>query len=239
MASTAAEIDAQLIAFVLPSIPQSVRMARFHVRATLGFHGLGEYADDAEIITSELVTNVIQHACGDSTETVGVTLARIWDPEAVAVVVSDSSLEGPAMHEASADGKRGRGLRIVEALSAQWGWHPEEGGKAIFAVLAKEAGAAQRSSASATYGWTTANPLDGLDAPCCRMSRLTLLSVMPHRSASLRFDVPAVKASTSRSASASRPASERAITDGAGDEVPISLPVRQLSAPGSLLPRSN
>ena len=52
MVSTAVEIDPRLIAFVLPSIPESVRMARFHVRAALGFHGLGEYADDAEAITS-------------------------------------------------------------------------------------------------------------------------------------------------------------------------------------------
>ncbi len=57
------------------------------------------------------------------------------------VVVSDSSPEGPAMREAPTDSDQGRGLRIVEALSAHWGWHPEDGGKAIFAVLAKEAGA--------------------------------------------------------------------------------------------------
>jgi hypothetical protein len=57
MASTAAELDPRLIAFVLPSIPESARMARFHIRAALGFHGLDEYADDAEAITSELVTN--------------------------------------------------------------------------------------------------------------------------------------------------------------------------------------
>ncbi|MFI5382390.1 MAG: hypothetical protein ACHRHE_24090 [Tepidisphaerales bacterium] len=79
MASTAAEIDPRLIAFVLPGTQEAVRMARFHVRATLGFHGLDQYANDAEIITSELVTNVIQHVCRDGTETVGVTLARTWN----------------------------------------------------------------------------------------------------------------------------------------------------------------
>ena len=141
MARPAVEIDPRLIAFVLPSIPESVRMARFHVRATLGFNQLAQYADDAEIITSELVTNAIQHVCGDGTETVGVTLARTRNPEAVTVVVSDSSPEGPAVRETSADKEQGRGLQIVEALSAHWGWYPEEGGKAIFAILAKGAGA--------------------------------------------------------------------------------------------------
>ena len=45
------------------------------------------------------------------------------------------------MREAPADSERGRGLQIVEALSDYWGWHPEDGGKAIYAVLAKEASA--------------------------------------------------------------------------------------------------
>jgi anti-sigma regulatory factor (Ser/Thr protein kinase) len=141
MACRTVEIDPRLIAFVLPSIPESVRMARFHVRAALSFHELDEYADDAEIITSELVTNVIRHVCSDGTETVGVILARTWNPESVTVVVSDSSPEGPAMPEASTDSERGRGLQIVKALSTHWGWHPQDGGKEIFAVLAQEAGA--------------------------------------------------------------------------------------------------
>jgi anti-sigma regulatory factor (Ser/Thr protein kinase) len=88
--------------------------------------------------SSELVTNAIQHVRGDGTETVGVTLARTRNPEAVTVIVSDSSPEGPAMTEMSADSERGRGFRIVEALSVHWSWHPEDGGKVIFATLAKE-----------------------------------------------------------------------------------------------------
>ena len=64
MAGTAVETDQRLIAFMLPSIPESARIARFRIRAALGFHDLGHLADDAEIITSELVTNAVQHACG-------------------------------------------------------------------------------------------------------------------------------------------------------------------------------
>jgi anti-sigma regulatory factor (Ser/Thr protein kinase) len=141
MTGTAAQTGPQLIAFVLPSIPGSVPMARFHVRAALGFHGLDEFTEDAVAITSELVTNAIRHVCGDGTETVGITLSHTRHPEAVTVVVSDSSPEGPAMREVPTGSERGRGLRIVQALSAHWGWRPEEGGKAIFAILAKEAGA--------------------------------------------------------------------------------------------------
>ena len=137
MVKTPVEIGSQLIGFVLPSSPGVVKIARFHVRAALGFHGLGEYADNAEIITSELVTNALQHVGGS--ETITVVVARIWDPAAVAVVVSDSSAEGPSKRKTSADSERGRGLQIVEALSAYWGWHHEDGGKVTYAVLVKEA----------------------------------------------------------------------------------------------------
>lgn len=141
MASTAAEVDPRLIAFMLPSIPESVRVARFHVRAALSFHDLGQYADDAVIITSELVTNAIQHAYCDVTETIGVTLARSQDQNAVIVCVSDSSPHGPVMRKPPADREQGRGLQIIQALSVHWGWHPEPRGKAVYAILAKEAGA--------------------------------------------------------------------------------------------------
>ena len=53
-----------LIAFTLPSTPYSVQMARFYIRAALTYHELGDYAEDAETVSSELVTNAIMHAGG-------------------------------------------------------------------------------------------------------------------------------------------------------------------------------
>ncbi len=138
MSETAVAVDQQMISLVLPSIPESVRIARFHVRAALGFHGLGEYADVAVMITSELVTNAIRHVGEDPAETIGVTLAHVWDQVALGVIVTDSSPEGPVMRETSATSERGRGLQVVEALSDHWGWRPEPGGKAVYAVIVKE-----------------------------------------------------------------------------------------------------
>ena len=139
MANTAVESGPRLIAFVLPSIPESVPIARLHVRVALGFHGLGEYANDVETITSELVTNAVRHVCDYGTQTIGIALARAWNPAAVTVSVSDSSPEGPIRRDTSTDSEQGRGLQIVEALSAHWGWHQKDGGKAVFATLAWEA----------------------------------------------------------------------------------------------------
>jgi anti-sigma regulatory factor (Ser/Thr protein kinase) len=138
MVRTAVEVDPRLIAFVLLSIPESVRIARLHVRTALGYHELADYAEDAEIITSELVANAVQHVHGDGTETIGVTLARAWNPVTVTVVVSDSSSDSPIPRDTPAGSEGGRGLQIVEALSAHWGWCQEVGGKAVFAVLTQE-----------------------------------------------------------------------------------------------------
>jgi anti-sigma regulatory factor (Ser/Thr protein kinase) len=137
MAATTPEATS-LVAFTLPSTSYSVQMARFYVRAALGYHDLGDYAVDVEMMTSELVSNAIQHVCVDGTGTVKVTLLRGRSPEAVTVVVTDSSPEGPVMREAPNTSERGRGLRIVDELSDCWGWNLEDGGKAVYAVLAKQ-----------------------------------------------------------------------------------------------------
>jgi len=138
MSETAVAVDQQMISLVLPSIPESVRIARFHVRAALGFHGLEKYADIAVTITSELVTNAVRHVGEDPEETIGVTLAHVWDQLAVGIIVTDSSSAGPVIREPSGTSERGRGLQVVEALSDRWGWHPEPGGKAVYAVIVRE-----------------------------------------------------------------------------------------------------
>ena len=139
MARTSAEADPQLIAFILPSIPESVPIARFRIRAVLSCHRLDEYADDAEAVTSELVTNAIQHVCPDGTETFGVTLARITEPGN-----RDRHRDGlfatrPVKREPSHRSEQGRGLLIVGELSVRWGWDLADGGKAVYAILAKKA----------------------------------------------------------------------------------------------------
>ncbi len=113
-------------------------IARRRVRAALGFHGLGEFTEDAAIITSELVANAVQHACEDGTGTIGVILTHAGTPAAVTVTVSDSSPHVPVRRDTPAGSEQGRGRQIVEALSAHWGWRRGGGRKAVFAVLARE-----------------------------------------------------------------------------------------------------
>jgi len=138
MARTATEADPRLIALALPGIPESVPVARRHVRDALGSRGLGKYAEDAEIITSELIANAVQHARDSGAQTIGVTLTHSASPAAVTIVVSDSSPRGPVRRDTPAGSEQGRGLQIVEALSAHWGWRCGGGRKVVFAVLARE-----------------------------------------------------------------------------------------------------
>ena len=136
---TATEAGSRLIAMALPGTPGSVPIARRRVRAALGLHGLGDFAEDAEIITSELVANAVQHACQDDSKTIGVILTHAGTPSAVTVAVSDSSPQVPVRRDTPAGSEQGRGLQIIEALSAHWGWRRGGSGKVVFAVLAREA----------------------------------------------------------------------------------------------------
>jgi anti-sigma regulatory factor (Ser/Thr protein kinase) len=129
-----------LIEFVLLSSPETAGMARHHVRAALEYHQLEDYADDAEIVASELVTNAIEHGTRESTQVIGLALVCSDDSSTVAVVVTDPSPDLPVIREATdSAAERGRGLHIVEALSARWGWRPKDPGKAVFAILTREA----------------------------------------------------------------------------------------------------
>jgi anti-sigma regulatory factor (Ser/Thr protein kinase) len=133
MAIAAAE-STSLVAFTLPGTPYSVQMARFYVRAALGYHDLGDYAGNVETVTSELVSNAVVHA---GAQTFDLEL-RLEEAGAVVVVVTDSCPLPPVKRDPGGDAEHGRGLLVVEALSDRWGWTPHDSGKAVFAVFTRE-----------------------------------------------------------------------------------------------------
>ena len=135
MATTATE-PTSLIAFTLPSTPYSAQLARFYIRATLTYHDLDEFAEDAETIASELVTNAVIHA--DAMK-FGIEVMRLAGSGAVALIVTDPSPNPPIKRYPIGDTERGRGLTIIDALSTTWGWRPQHPGKAVYAILSREA----------------------------------------------------------------------------------------------------
>ena len=110
-------------------------MARFYVRAALGYHDLGDYAEDVETVTSELVSNAIAHAGAPA---FGLELLRLDGSGAVVVVVTDPCPLPRSSATRPTDAEHGRGLLVVEALSARWGWTPQDPGKAVFAIFTRE-----------------------------------------------------------------------------------------------------
>jgi anti-sigma regulatory factor (Ser/Thr protein kinase) len=134
MAPTAT-VPASLVAFTLPGTPCSVQMARFYVQAALSYHDLDTYAEDAEIIASELVTNAIKHA---TAQAVGLELTFLPGAGALAIIVTDPCPLPPVKRTPSAEAEHGHGLNIIEALSTRWGWRPQGPGKTVYAILTPE-----------------------------------------------------------------------------------------------------
>jgi anti-sigma regulatory factor (Ser/Thr protein kinase) len=124
-----------LAGFSLPGVPYSVRMARSYMRTTLAYHGLAALAEHAESVTTELAANALTHA---HAEQIILAVASLPEIAAIAIVVRDSSPRPPVKRNPSATTERGRGLLIIEALSARWGWRPEVQGKAVYAILTRE-----------------------------------------------------------------------------------------------------
>ena len=83
--------------------------------------GIGELADDAELIVSELVTNALK-ASQSLQEIRPFALCLRPDYKRLIIEVWDHSPREP--RRALADGKAegGRGLLVVEALSTRWGY---------------------------------------------------------------------------------------------------------------------
>jgi serine/threonine-protein kinase RsbW len=117
--SREAEEQHSMLRFDAPAKPESVGLARDTVRAWLATAPL--LIDDAMIVVSELFTNAVRHAGLSEADTVQVMVAR--EPATVIIEVEDSgpgfdpariALGGPSI-------EGGFGLRIVAALSEDWG----------------------------------------------------------------------------------------------------------------------
>jgi anti-sigma regulatory factor (Ser/Thr protein kinase) len=90
--------------------PVQVGHAREQARQALARWGLGEHADLAELIVSELATNAIRH--GDGALRVRVSYAS----GELRVEVHDNAAGRPVRQRATADDESGRGLALLDGL---------------------------------------------------------------------------------------------------------------------------
>ena len=105
--------------------PESVRAAREFTAATLRGWKLEALVEEAVIVASELVTNAIRHGArpsGSNADSASVMLAwQRYDGRIICVVTDGSSMP-PVLEQADASAESGRGLQVVHALAAAWGW---------------------------------------------------------------------------------------------------------------------
>jgi anti-sigma regulatory factor (Ser/Thr protein kinase) len=123
----------------LGALPSAVPCARGRTGALLREWNLGELIEVSELLVSELITNAVATTVEHRLDTPirwrlssdrVVVLIEVWDADPTLPPAPDA-VPPPAMAES------GRGLFLVDALSARWSWYavPTVRGKVIWAEV--------------------------------------------------------------------------------------------------------
>lgn len=123
--------------------PGAVPCARQYARQLLWKWGLKELIEPVELVVSELVTNAVRASGGldphPRTSEAALSVIRLWlrvEERGVLVQVWDASPSSPERQEPGPAAESGRGLLLVEMLSAAWGAFEltHEPGKVVWAL---------------------------------------------------------------------------------------------------------
>jgi anti-sigma regulatory factor (Ser/Thr protein kinase) len=119
----------------LPPTAGSVTGARRLVQGLLRAWDIPHHCEDATLLVTELVANVVDHVGGEEDLTLELSISDDW----LRIAVVDGSSIRPVVQELSQDRPRGRGLRIVEAIADRWGADDHNGGKRVWFDLRRPA----------------------------------------------------------------------------------------------------
>ena len=87
--------------------------------------------DVAELLASELVTNVVRH-----TDTSVMVVSLSLHASTLRLAVQDDSRQRPTRRAVNDDDEGGRGLLLIELLATDWGVEDiADGGKAVWTLL--------------------------------------------------------------------------------------------------------
>jgi anti-sigma regulatory factor (Ser/Thr protein kinase) len=121
MSTRSASID-------LPPTAGSVIAARRVVRELLAVWEVPHDREDAALLVTELVANVVDHVRGEVDLTLELSQSDTW----LRIAVVDGSSIRPVVQELSHERPRGRGMRMVEAIADRWGADDHKGGKRVW-----------------------------------------------------------------------------------------------------------
>lgn len=117
--------------------PERVAAARQQVRELLHDWADAEQVDSAELMVSEMSTNVLVHTDGDALLVAEVAGER--GERRLRVEVADTSDELPHKRRPGEMASSGRGLMLMEMLADAWGVDPRGEGKSIWFELYESA----------------------------------------------------------------------------------------------------
>nr|WP_127893169.1 ATP-binding protein [Streptomyces sp. S10(2018)] len=118
---------------VLPfeALPSELRPLRRAVVAQLGQWGVPVACEEAELVVTELATNVIKHVG----EGASATLVLELKDRRLRVEMHDRSRSLPALRSADCDAECGRGLHMLAAMALDWGAIGTAVGKAVWCEI--------------------------------------------------------------------------------------------------------
>ena len=109
--------------------PTAPRKARACIRSLLGDGVPAEFSDDAQLLTSELVTNAVMYTPNGCQ----LTAWFVGSAQALRVEVADGSADGPQLRPSTAPSDiGGRGLRLVASRASHWGVETNGNGKSVW-----------------------------------------------------------------------------------------------------------
>jgi signal transduction histidine kinase len=118
-------------------------VARAYARSAFGIWRMDHLADDAETIVGELVSNAVNASTGSDDKPLyidgrmlEVRLCLFTDGTVLRIEVWDQAGGIPARTGGVGwEAEAGRGLSMVDALSAGWGWYPGPAAKCVWAEM--------------------------------------------------------------------------------------------------------
>lgn len=126
------------------AIPKAVPTCRRLIRVGMSAHGLADLSDDACAVTTELATNAVNAMqVEQQTGRLGslppmMVLSLEWMTAGVRIGFWDHSPDIPDLRAPDWDAGAGRGLVVVDALTAgRWGWFPADNGKCVWAEIVR------------------------------------------------------------------------------------------------------
>jgi anti-sigma regulatory factor (Ser/Thr protein kinase) len=115
----------------IPGRPEQVSLARAFVAQTFGSKDVKADSDTATLLTSEIVTNAIQHT-RSGVDGGTVTIVVIGVTHGVLIEIIDDGSAGAPIVKGDLYAAEGHGLFLVQQLATEWGYLKDSAGTTVW-----------------------------------------------------------------------------------------------------------